>query len=241
MPRRNGLSGFEDYQEQQQTAGQVPGIASGGGVDNRKPGLRGEDAAKFAGKWGEALDGIDRTKCGPLATPDCLELQSRMIEKTFHNFQLTARPPSHLAPPFMSQRIHVFGTVAVNAVFPVYVAVASFLTPPDSRGVIAELGFSLPAAALFPNVSIRLAKGGTAPANATPINPYQDIRQDLWGNAPAGRLCVPIQLRGNERFWLLASIVAPVVPPVNLTFQLCGWTYQVRAETGDTIKSTLVD
>jgi hypothetical protein len=233
-----GRGPVEDRKHEGRAEGLVPGIIATG-IDWTKAGLRGKAASAFAKKWAIPLDGI-RLECVPpglreiLQCPDALEVASRTIEQTFRNFQIHSRRPSHIDPPFSATRIHGFATTVVNSLFPAYTTLFDFTTPAETRGVIAEIGQQLDSEGLFSVVSWRILLSGV------PFPPYNDIRNHLWNMVGPTRLCDPIRLRGDERFTLQATRTDFLIP-TNVTWQVCGWTYPVRAETGNNIKSTLTD
>lgn len=235
--KTTGYLDVGDKRHDDRTTGQVPGIAAGG-VDNRQQGLRGQIASKFARKWARPLDGIDPKCVGPFAHPDCLELFSRATEQTLSTFQLTARRPSHIDPPFSAKDFRIWGTgpTVVNAVFPAYQTLFAFTMPDSHRGVVVDLGQALDSEALFPLVSWRIRVGQEV------LGEFRDIRSHVWSMASPTHLCDPIHLRGNEQFELQIAIIAPpLVPPINANWQVCGWHWPVRSESGDNSKSTITD
>lgn len=229
-----------DRLKEDQMEGVRPGIGSGGGESDSKQGLRGRNASAFARKWGAPLDGL-KYECIPpglrefFTCFDAIEGFSRIAERTFRNFQLAARRPSHIDPPFISYNIHGFGPIAVNNAIAVgYTNLFSFTVPNGMRGVITQLGQRLDSESLFDSMSWRIQVGGRV------IDPYSDIRTHLWNDPGPTTLAQPIKLRSGETFLYQAARIAAGVA-VRVNFQACGWFWPVRAETGDNIKSTITD
>jgi hypothetical protein len=158
------------------TEGQVPGIVYQGGQKRRD-----QYASVFAG--------VEKTNCPPWLTPDCLDVFSRLLEQTFRNFQLGARPPSHVAPPFVADCIDVFTKVTIPAVpsgAPPWVEVACFQVPQSRRrGEIVKAGQAVEDPTSWSDLEWRLT------FNGTPIDHYRSILFQIFNFLPLSEICLP--------------------------------------------------
>ncbi len=233
--KNNGLAGPQDDRHDARSEGRVPGIAYAGGAQRQQEGLRGRRMSAFAEKWAKPLDDIDRAKCGAWANEDCLELVSRMIERTFRNMQITGRRPSHIDPPFIAKeiRVHPMGVnfLLTNAV--AYIDLATFTVPAGARAEITAIGTDAESGAAFADLSWRILIDGT------PLPDYSDIRRRLFELAPPTPLIVPIHLTSPNRIQLQVRSISGAVHQV-FGF-IGGWYYAVRTEVGPVIESTLVE
>lgn len=221
--------------------GRAPGLAYGGGPQTQKGGLKGKAAQTLDNFYARIFDGIDRSKCGVFAYPECLEVLSRMIEVTFRNFIQHVRLPSHQIPPFTARVIDAF-----PATFPVsvpggpppppFVVVAGFTVPSGKfRGVITHLGLSAESATAFADLLWEVTKNGVG------FDPYIAIPLQLWEMVPPTPLCNPIHLRARDVIQIRVQNVN-LVDAHQVGARLCGWYYPVRNESGgQEIKATMVD
>jgi hypothetical protein len=213
-----------------------PGQVYAGGPQTQRQGLRGQVSEGLMKRWDHLFRGKDPQRCGPINTHECAEIISRLLEQTFRNFQLTARPPSHLAPPFSATPIDSFPQ-AGNLPVPigVFVVVAQFQMPTGNyRGVIHSLGQALESEAAFADVVWRIRKNGVVvqpPGTWTAAHAYQF--------APPTPAAVPIPLRGGDLVTFEAS--ALLFGGHFALARLSGWFYPVRVEMDNQIGSTLVD
>lgn len=230
----DGVGDFFDDRHQMQSESLALGIQYAQGSEAR--GLRGPAAAALAEKWGHPLNGID-LRCVPpsLRCPEVYELFSRILEKTFRDISLTARPSSHVAPPFASLyggRIHKIATgvaIGVN-----YLPVISFQTDVDLRGVIHKMGLLAESAAALADIQFQILIGGNA------IDPYNDFPAFAFPWSPMETFDVPLALGPmSTTVTLQAKSVSGAAH--TLAAQLTGWTYQTRTEVGNNVKSTIVD
>lgn len=216
-------------------AGLTPGVEYAGGVQTGPSG-QGRRAEKYKDKLAKLFDGIDLSQCGPLANPDCAELLSRILEQTFRNFQLTARPPSHVAPPYPSISIDVLSVgVAVPISAPgIFTTVATFTMPQGLfRGEILSLGQCLESAFAFTDVEWRVV------VDSIPYAPWNAFIGQRWTCVPPGLLSSPIHLQGEQTIAIQArGILAAHVADARIV----GWNYLMRSNVGgNTAGSTIVD
>jgi hypothetical protein len=218
---------------------QDPGLAYQGGWTNQRAGPAGQVARAYSGFIDAIYAGIDRTKCPNWLTPECLDVVSRLLEQTFRNFQLTARPPSHIAPPFPARCIDCFNDVDLpgNTMY----AAAGFVklccvTIPKGRwrGVVVDFGQALESAAAWLDVEWRVT------LNGDPYPPYVGIRRQLWDSILRSKTC-EIHLMPQDTLCLEAKSLSAT--PHHAFSRVFGWYYPVRSETGGgrEIRSTIVD
>lgn len=215
-------------------AGLSPGTEYAGGTQTGPSG-QGRAAEKYKNKLARLFDGIDLDKCGPLANPDCAELLSRLLEQTFRNFQLTARPPSHVEPPYPSVPIDVFSPAGGVLLLAggIFVDVCAFVMPAGLfRGEIKTAEQCLESAFAFTDVVWQIAVDGQAYAPWTPFS------AQLWPG-PMTPLAAPIHLQGQQRVAIQArAVLADHTADARLT----GWNYLMRSNTGGLVASgTIVD
>lgn len=229
-----GLGGIME-ERNPSVIGNLPGATYAGGPQTQQQGLRGQISQDLMRRWDHLFMGKNPAVCGPVNTHECADIISRLLEQTFRNFQLTARPPSHIAPPFSATPIDVF-PVAGNIPVPIgaFVVVASFTMPTGNyRGVISALGQALESEAAFADVVWRVQKNGQVvfpPGTWTAAHAYQF--------SPPTRLSSPIHLRGGDTVTFEA---AAVLGGAHLALaRLFGWFYPVRVNM-DNIGATLVD
>lgn len=214
--------------------GNLPGQVYGGGPQTQKQGLRGRTSEALMKRWDHLFRGKNPAMCGPINTHECADIISRLLEQTFRNFQLTARPPSHLAPPFSAKGIDTLQFLPINIVN-IFFPIATFTMPTGNyRGVIATFGQDAENAAAFLDLNWRIT------INGQPVRPYQLFNLQFQSITNPARLCTPIQLRGGDVVSLEASMIAGPGPHF-LFARLCGWFYPVRVEMDNQIGSTLVD
>jgi len=224
--RRGGLGDFDSSNNN--VYGQGPGLTQAG-----QAGSSSVQTGKLDRAYGNLAAGIDLKKCPPWMTPECLELLSRMIEETFRNFQLHARRPSHIDPPFTAKPIDAVpaGTVAIVA--GVFTTIATFTVPQGkNRAEIVAAGQSAEAAAAFADITWRIR------VDTVPYAPWNAVLIQLWDMIPPTPLCAPIHLRGGQTVDIQAAGIAG---PHTVMARLCGWQYPTRVESGDDIRSTVVD
>lgn len=238
--RRKPGRGLGDVIRNPNEQGHVVGpVTYADGPQRQKGGPEGTDAQKVEKKLEKILDGIDLSKCGPLGDPNCLELLSRMLEQTFRNFQLTARPPSHVKPPYGSTPIDAFGVtggVALPAVGAAgaFTDICSFQMPAGSkRGEITHAGQCLESEFAFNDVEWRIV------VDTTPSTPWNGFFKHLWNFLPPTELAAPVHLQGNQTVRLQARAI---LNPHTADGRLTGWHYLMRANVGGlTAQSTIVD
>jgi hypothetical protein len=187
---------------------------------------------------GRVLDNLPAdAKCPPWMTEDCLRVLSRFLEETFRNFQVNARPPSHLAPPFTAKPIDAFpaAPVAIGGGAGVsFVSVASARVPRSMyRGEIWFAGQSAESAVAFSDIAWQIMVGGI------PIDPWRDVRIQIWEMVPPTPLCAPIHVHAGQIVEIRARSLSGAAHSV--LGRISGWFYKVRSEAGDEIKSTIVD
>jgi hypothetical protein len=234
-PRRRTALGDFDPATVNTSPGADPGMIYAGGPQTQQAGPAGQVGQELEKKLSKLFDGIDLSKCGPWANPDCLDLISRMLEQTFRNFQLTARPPSYDQPPFVGRPIDVF-TPAGGVAVPVgaFVTLVSFQCPPGNwRAEIASVAQGLESVFAFNDVTWRITVDGT------PLVPWNAVIGQLWPG-PSTPLPTKIHLRGGQIAALQAS--AAVQSDHFACARLSGWAYPLRANTGDdSARATIVD
>jgi hypothetical protein len=213
-----------------------PGQVYAGGPQTQQQGLRGQVSEGLMKRWDHLFRGKDPKRCGFIYTHECADIISRLLEQTFRNFQLTARPPSHIAPPFSATPIDSFPT-AGNIIVPigVFIPIATFTMPTGNyRGVISAVGQALESEAAFADVVWRIRKNGIVvfpPGTWTAAHAYQF--------SPPTRMASPIHLRGSDVVTFEAAAI--VFGGHFALARLSGWFYPVRVEMDNTIGSTLVD
>lgn len=210
--------------------GNRPGITYAGGPQTQKRGLRGCDNEALMRRWAELFADKNPDRCGPIATPEAAEVVSYIMEQTFRNFQLTARAPSHINPPFSATCIEAFGSLNVPLVF---VDVVTFTMPGRSRGVIFSIGQQLETAGAFADVEWRVT------VNGIPLSQYAAFSYQLSSIPNVSPLCSPINLRGGDVVKVQARGI--VLLTHTASARLFGWSYPVRVEMDHQIGSTLVD
>lgn len=221
----------EALQRNMSDMGLSPGTSYAGGPQTGPSG-QGRKAASYKDKLAKLFDGIDLSKCGPLGNEDCAELISRLLEQTFRNFQLTARPPSHVAPPYPSTPIDVF---AADVAIPVgvFTPICTFVMPAGLyRGEILSAFQCCESQLAFVDMIWRITVDGQ------PYAPWNAIMMQLWPNN-VSPLAAPIHLQGEQTIQLEAM---GIVAPHTATGRLSGWFYLMRANVGgNTAQSTIVD
>jgi hypothetical protein len=205
------------------TEGQVPGIIYQGGQPR-------------SDKYASVFAGADKANCPPWLTPDCLDVFSRLLEQTFRNFQLGARPPSHVAPPFVADCIDVYQKVTIPATpsgAPAFVDVACFQVPQSRRrGEIVCAGHAVEDPTSWSDLEWRLT------FNGAPIDHYTSILFQLFEWLPLSKICLPHMVSDDKICFQARSISGAG----HVVFaRLFGWHYPVRAESGSRIASTIVD
>lgn len=226
--KRGPDSGLGDYSfSDANVSGRAPGIVGDTGKGSR--------VEAYGIPQGRVLEGMKPPEgCPPWMTPDCLNLISRFLEQTFRNFQTNVRPPSHIEPPFTSRPIDAFPAAIVAIPGVAFVDVVAFRVPfSRRRGEIHFAGQSAESAAAFSDLAWRIL------VNGIPLDPWQDVRIQLWAMVPPTQLCSPIHLVAGDRIVLQARSISGAAHSV--LGRLCGWHYQVRSESGNEVKSTLVD
>jgi len=223
--------------DQTNTAGMIPGNSYAGAPQPQRGGLRGRAARNLESKWEGVMHGVDRAKCPDWLNEECLNVFSRMLEQTLRGFQLTARRPSHIDPPFTAKAIDVFpggtGVVAIPA-GGAFTTVTSFQIPGiHQRGIITAAGQSAESVAAWGDLIWRITLDGI------PLPPWDDVRIQLWEIVPPTPLFTPIQPLSGQTVALQAATI--VGGPYNVSGRLTGWYYPVRSEAGNSIRSTLVD
>jgi hypothetical protein len=217
--RRPQPSSLGAYGDNVNVAGQSPGIIgrAGAGEDGRIPGDVPVTAAE---------------RCFPL---DCLPTASRLLEETFRNFSVTMRPPSFSRPPFVGRPIDIFGRKVLvgGGSAGTFQSIVCYRVPLGHRANIVAAGHMAPSAAAWSDLAWRIT------VNGTPKVPWNDIRIQIWELVPATKLPSGIGLREGDQVCLQAASLSAAVYEVS--GRLCGWNYDVRSETGDEIRSTLVD
>lgn len=230
------LGDFFDRQHADQSESLPLGIQYAQGPEAR--GLRGAAPSAWAEKWGHPLNGID-LRCVPpeLRCPEVWELLSRILEKTFRDISLTARPPSHIVPPFSTMyggRIHLLGTGNVIGAGVYAPVITGAQSADQNRGVLETLGIRAESEAALADCEFRLTVGGN------PVTPYSDFRCFAFPFSPMQPFPVPIPLGPSSTDILLecASISGAAH---SIIAQIGGWSYPTRVEVGDNVKSTIVD
>ena len=205
------------------TEGQVPGIVYQGGQ-------------KRTDKYASVFEGANRDNCPPWLNSDCLDVVSRLLEQTFRNFQLAARPPSHIEPPFVAECIDVFAKKLIPATptgVPGFVDVVCFQVPDSRRrGEIVCAGHAVDNPLSWSDLEWRLT------LNGDPIDHYRSILFQLFNWVPLSKICLPHMISLDTICFQARSISG--APHVVYT-RLYGWHYPVRAESGSRIASTIVD
>jgi hypothetical protein len=216
---------------------QVPGLAYSGGPQPQRTGAAGRVAQAYSAWINAVYGGVDPTKCPPpFNSPECMDVLSRLLEGTFRNFQLTSRPPSHIAPPFSARCIDV---VANEVTIPgtyggAFTTVCTFTVPVGKwRGVVVDAGHALESLAAWADVEWRIT------LNGTPYEPYASVRTQIWDMVNDSKLC-PIHLLPRDRVSLEARSLSSASHTA--WARLSGWYYPVRSEVGGReIRATLVD
>lgn len=218
-----GYGGNYDTARDVPTEGQVPGLVYQGGQPRPD-------------KYASVFAGADKDKCPPWLTPDCLDVFSRLLEQTFRNFQLAARPPSHIGPPFVASAIDVFSKVTIPATptgTPPWVNVVCFQVPQSRRrGEIVCAGHAVENPTSWSDLEWRLT------LNGTPIDGYQSILFQVFQWLPLSKVGLPHMVSDDKICFQARSISGAA----HVTWaRLFGWHYPVRAESGARIASTIVD
>lgn len=235
-PAKKPIPGLGDYDSASaSTEGQVPGLTYGGGPQLQEFGPKGRARRAAEEAWEGTLEGIDRSKCPPWLNEECLDVFSRLLEQTFRNFQLAARRPSHIDPPFRAACIDEFdqATILGGAYGPGVFTNISCFQVPDSRrrGEIVCVAHAVEVPASWTDIEWRIT------LNGTPIDHYTSILFELfpW---PGSKVCLPHLISRDTVCFQARSLSAAnhVV-----TTRLFGWHYPVRAETDGDIRSTIVD
>lgn len=199
---------------------------------------RGYVGRTAVGPTGRLLDGAPFQDCYPFGPPT-LRVFSRLLEDTFRNGVVNTKSPSLLEPPFQALPIDEFPDTPVTIPGGTYgagtpVTVAAFTLPRARyRGIITHVGQSAENAAAFADLSWRIAVNGLA------IDPWIDVRIQLWEMAPPTMLCTGVQLRAGDTVAIQASSLSLLDHFV--LGRICGWFFPVRSESGDEIRSTFVD
>jgi hypothetical protein len=106
---------------------------------------------------------------------------SRILEQTFRNFQLHARRPSHMDPPFPARPIDVFvpGRLPVVVGIGATVTVITFTMPVGRwRGEVVKAGQEAEAPAAFADLEWTIRVDGI------PHFLWRNIGQQLWQMVP---------------------------------------------------------
>lgn len=225
---------------QQQNVHQVPGIAYAGGPQPQRGGPAGQVAQAYSDWLNSVYGGVNPSKCPPpFNDPDCMNVLSRLLEGTFRNFQLTARPPSHLAPPFPAVPFDVDGyevrllggTYAPGAWTPV---VCYTMPAIKCRGVVTEFGHALESLLAWADVEWEIRKNGI------PVEPWTGIRKQIWDIVEPGKSSTRVLLLPRDRICIYARSLSGTTHYA--WARMAGWYYPVRSEVGGTeIRATLVD
>jgi hypothetical protein len=226
-----GLGGVMEERDPS-VVGLRPGQVYAGGPQTQQQGLRGQVSENLMKRWDHLFRGKNPAVCGPINTHECADIISRLLEQTFRNFQLTARPPSHLAPPFSSTPIDTRRVTVIN-IGPLAPVVQFQMPKGNYRGVISSFGQALENAAAFADVEWAIL------INGQPAQQFISITQQLMTISNILPLPSPILLRGGDLVVLAARAIA--APPHTATGRLVGWFYPVRVEMDNSIGSTLVD
>lgn len=220
--------------------GVTPGVVYSGGPQTQEGGPKGRRGRRRLDQTSALFRDIDRSKCPPWLSEDCMELLSRGMEQTLRNFQLTARRPSHIDPPFRAKYIDKF-TPAPGVTIPigshgspgVWTPVATFTGVPDGfRGEVTGLGQGVLNVSAWNDLEWRIVRNGT------PLDGLDAFRLQLFDLLPLTSI-VPMHIVGKD------SVVIEARNYAASTYQalarIGGWFYPVRVETGDSIRSTIVD
>lgn len=201
-------------------------------IQGRSPGMVGRDAV---GPMGRALDEISTETCPPWMNQDCLEVLSRFLEETFRNFQVNARPPSHIEAPFKARIIDAFPANYYQIASTNFTTIpgCSFAADQRYRGEIWYLGQAAPSLAAYEDLAWRIV------VNGVPYEPYEDIRFQIAEFVPPTKLPAPIHVAPKGLVELQVRSISG--DPYYVLGRIAGWYYPIRSESGDEVKSTLVD
>jgi hypothetical protein len=171
-------------------------------------------------------------RCFPL---DCLPTVSRFLEETFRNFAITGRPPSHTRPPFVGRPIDIFARriLVGGGSAAMFQTIICHRVPLGHRANIVAAGHLAESAAAWADLAWRII------VNGMPVVPWNDVRIQIWGFTEPTKMPSGIGLREGDQVCIQARSISGASYAVS--GRLCGWDYDVRSETGDEIKSTLVD
>ncbi|MGI0149803.1 MAG: hypothetical protein ACREDF_09775, partial [Thermoplasmata archaeon] len=183
------VPGLGDYDSANvSTEGQIPGLAYQGGRQTQEFGPKGRRRQAVEEAWEGTLRGVDPAKCPPWLNEDCLDVFSRLLEQTFRNFQLAARRPSHIDPPFGASCIDEYAqaTIIGGGYGPGTFQSVTCVQIPQARrrGEIVYAAHAVENPASWPNLEWRLT------LNGTPIDHYDSILFELfpWPKEP---ICLP--------------------------------------------------
>lgn len=218
---------------------QSPGIAYAGGPQPQRGGMAGRVAQAYSA-WVEGIyGGVDPGKCPPpFNSPDCMDVLSRLLETTFRNFQLTSRPPSHIAPPFSAVPFDVDSYEVALPGDPYapgpWTPVVCYVVPAiQCRGVAVEFGHALENLSAWQDVEWRLTKNGT------PLEPWVGIKKQIWDIIESGKSTTRVHLRPRDKLCIEARSLSS---STHFAWgRISGWYYPTRSESGNEIRSTLVD
>lgn len=227
--RRPGLG--DDNQNQTMK----PGFAYIGGPQPQQGGMAGQVAAAASNAM------VPKTGCPDwLQNKQCMDLISRMLEETFHNFQMTSRLPSHINMPFRAYTLDEWTMTTTSIPSGSYSApgpwttVVNFVIPATNRGAIVAAGQGVDVINAWNFLEWRIVLGGI------PHYKYQGIRMQIWEFCPVSPLYFSINLDPGIRAQMQVRNWSPTTS-YNAWGRLVGWYYPVRSEDGGSIRSTLVD
>lgn len=234
-------SGLGDtpYAENPSRAGLAPGTTYQGGPQTQAKG-QGRRAQVLKRKLGKLFDGIDLEKCGPLASPDCVELLSRLLEQTFRNFIGHSARPAWVDPPYIGRPTD--GSLGVVTVaVGVFTPLATVVIPPGAKGEIVEIGTGIinPGNPTYIDSGIARDLIFSLQVDGAPFAPWGLMTGfQPWSWPTPTRLPQAIHLRGEQTITIGATAI---VAPHDCVARLGGWIYTPRVDTGDEARSTITD
>lgn len=226
---RSRGAGLEDVEVN--LLGKSPGLMYAEGKQTQKGGMRGREAQLFS----EDLNPPDCPSW--MLSDDCRDSVSRLLEQTFRNFQLAARRPSHIDPPFSARPINPSDTITIaaagTAAGPWTSIVCYTVSATRFRGEIPSVGHIVTNALDWLDIEWRITVDGT------PLSPWNSIIGQHWDWLHPTILGTPIHLISGQTICVQAR--ALVNGPYEVSARMWGWEYPVRVETGREIRSTIVD
>jgi hypothetical protein len=229
--RPGGLKGFGDENSVQSMK---PGFAYSGGVQPQQGGMAGQTAAAAA----NAMAG--KPGCPDWMNKACLDILSRMLEETFHNFQMTARRPSHIDMPFRAYTLDEWTRETTSVPNGSYAnpgpwtTIVTFVIPNLNRGAVVAAGQGVDVVNAWNYLEWRIV------LNGLPHYKYNSVRMQLWELCPVSPLYFSINLEPGVLAQMQVRNWSPTTS-YNAWGRLVGWYYPVRSEDGGSIRSTLVD